>query len=89
MKKNMVILGFLSSLTGLILALTSYSNYAFIPCIFALVFGLVAYYVDKHLPYPKKSIQIIFLITIIALSLTTYRALFESVEDSSTEMINP
>ncbi|WP_455169398.1 hypothetical protein [Aegicerativicinus sediminis] len=77
MKKNMVIFGFLCSMLGLILSLTTYSNYAFIPCILALLGGLFAYYTDRHLPYPKKSIQIIFIITIIALSLTTYRALLD------------
>lgn len=89
MKKTMLIIGFIASIVGIILSLTSYSNYAFIPCIAALVFGLIAFSEDQHLPYPKKSVQIIFIITIIALSLATYNALYGGVEATDQEVVNP
>jgi membrane protein implicated in regulation of membrane protease activity len=85
MRTLFVVLGFIASILSVILAVTPLFKIAFIPSIAALVFGLVALYVSKQKQLPKKSIQLVFLLTIIALSLTTYKSIFSTVEVGDTE----
>ncbi|WP_460218570.1 FUSC family protein [Psychroserpens sp. MEBiC05023] len=85
MKKLFVIFGFITSILALILAVTPLSKIAYIPAIAALIFGIIALYVSKGNQTSKKSIQLIFLMTIIALALTTYKAVFDKAEVGNTE----
>lgn len=79
----MLILGFISAILAVLLAVTPLFKIAFIPGVLALIFGILAIYVSKQ--DAKKSIQLIFLLTIIALALTTYKSVFQKVEVGNTE----
>lgn len=83
MKKLVIILGFISAILAVILAVTPLSKIAFIPGVAALIFGIFGLYLSKQ--SSKKSIQLIFLLTIIALSLATYKSVFNTVEVGNTE----
>jgi len=85
MKTLFVVLGFIASIIAVILAVTPLFKIAFIPCIAALVFGLVALYISRQKQLPKKSIQLLFLLTIIAFSVTTYKSIFIKVEVGNTD----
>lgn len=80
MRQLFIILGLITSILAVALSVTPLSKIAFIPAIVALVFGLIAFYFSRQKQYPKKSIQLIFLLTIISLSITTYKAVFSQVE---------
>lgn len=83
MKKVIIILGFISAIIAVILAVTPLSQIAFIPGIIALVFGIISLYLSKN--DSKKTIQLIFLLTIIALALTTYKSVFNTIEVGNTD----
>ena len=87
MKKILTVLGIITSVLALILATTPLSKIALIPCIAAFIFGVLALTVPKNKEGSKKSIQLIFLMTIIALALTTYKAIFNTVEVGDTEQL--
>lgn len=79
------ILGLLSAVLAVILSVLPLSNMAFIPAIAALVFGLIAFLMARQQQEPRKSIQLIFILTIIALSLATYKSIFNESEVGNTE----
>lgn len=85
MKTLFVVLGFIASILSIILAVTPLFKISYIPSIASLVFGLVALYVSKKKQLPKKSIQLVFLMTLIALAITTYKTVFNTVEVGNTE----
>lgn len=85
MRQLFIILGFITSILAVILSVTPLSKIAFIPAVAALIFGFIAFYVSRQHQYPKKSIQLIFMLTIIALLLTTYKAVFTTVEVGNVE----
>ena len=87
MKKLFIILGFISSVLTLIIAVTPLYKIAYIPAIVALILGIVALYVSKEKQQSKKSIQLIFLMTIIALVLTTYKSVFTTAEIGDTKQL--
>ena len=79
------ILGLISAVLAVILSVLPLSNIAFIPAIAALVFGLIAFLMARQKQEPRKSIQLIFILTIIALSLATYKSIFNESEVGNTE----
>ncbi|WP_456437352.1 FUSC family protein [Psychroserpens sp.] len=85
MKKLVIVLGFLSAILAVVLAATPLSKIGYIPSVAALIFGILAIYSSKQKQGSKKSIQLIFLLTIIALAVTTYKSVFNSVEVGNTE----
>ena len=85
MKTLFVTLGFVASTLSVILAVTPLFKIAFIPCIAALVFAMLALYFSKQKQLSKKSIHLDFLLTFIALSLTTYKSIFTKVEVGNTD----
>ncbi|MCK7590783.1 FUSC family protein [Subsaxibacter sp. CAU 1640] len=87
MRRLFIILGFIASILAVILSVTPLSKIAYIPALFALVFGLAAFYFSRQKQYPKKSIQLIFLLTIISLILTTYKAIFSVAEVGDLETL--
>lgn len=87
MKKLFIILGFITAILALILAVTPLSKIAYIPSVMALICGVLAMISSKEKQQGKKSIQLIFLMTIIALTLTTYKAVFNKVELGNTEQL--
>ncbi len=86
MKKLFVILGFIAAVLALILAATPLSKIAFIPSAAALICGIAALVIKKG-DSSKKSIQLMFLMTIIALAVTTYKAVFNTIEVGDTEQL--
>ena len=85
MKKLIIILGFISAILAVILAVTPLSQIAYLPAAAALLFGVIALFISKEKQEAKKSIQLIFLLTIIALVVTTYKSVFNTVEVGNTE----
>lgn len=83
MRKLCIILGFTAALLSVILAVTPLSKIALLPAIIAFVFGLIILFLSKE--QSKKVIQYIFLLAIIAISITTYKSLFNKVEVGNTE----
>lgn len=73
MKKLVIILGFLSGITGILLSTTKFYTLAAIPILIAFVCGLLILYLSKSDPKKPKSIQYIFLFVIFALSSTIYK----------------
>lgn len=85
MRRLLIVLGFITSTLSVVLSVTPLSKIAYIPAVVALIFGCIAFYLSRQKQYPKKSIQLIFMLTIIALSITTYKAVFEVVEVGNVE----
>lgn len=85
MRSLFIVLGFIAAVLALILAVTPLSQIAYIPGIAALIFGFIAFYISKRKQAPKKTIQLIFLLTFIALVLTTYKAIFSTSEVGNPE----
>ena len=85
MRKLLIVLGLIAAVLAMILAVTPLSQIAYLPAVAALVFGLVAFYISKRKQAPKKTIQLIFLLTIISLVLTTYKSIFNTAEVGNLE----
>lgn len=80
MRQLFIVLGIIAAVLALILAVTPLSQIAYLPAIVALIFGGVAFYISKRQQSPKKTIQLIFILTVIALFLTTYKFIFNQAE---------
>jgi tellurite resistance protein TehA-like permease len=85
MRKLFIVLGIIASVLTLILSVLPVSNLAYFPAIVALVFGLIAYYLSNKNSQSVKTVQLVFLLTIIALSITIYKSVFDTVEVGNTE----
>ncbi|OUR90881.1 FUSC family protein [Flavobacteriales bacterium 34_180_T64] len=80
MRKLFIILGFITSIIAVVFAVTPLSNLAVAPGLMALVCGLVVLFYSKKQVKSRKVIQYIFLLTIIALTITIYKAVFNTAE---------
>ncbi|MCF1192733.1 FUSC family protein [Mangrovimonas sp. AS39] len=87
MKKALTILAIISSILAVILSVLPLSNLAFIPAIGSLIFGLAAFYFANKNNQPKHTVQLAFLLTIIALSIATYKSIFTETEVGNTEAL--
>ncbi|MCF7561824.1 FUSC family protein [Sabulilitoribacter multivorans] len=87
MKKLFTILALVASVVAIIFSVLPISNLAIFPAIAALIFGLIAFYLSKKSGNVKKIIQFTFLLTIMALSITIYKALFTKTEVANTETL--
>lgn len=87
MKKIFTILGLIASIFAIIFAVLPISNLAIIPAVAALIFGLIAFYLSKKSGPVKKIIQFTFLLTIMALAITTYKSIFTKTEVANTDAI--
>lgn len=85
MRRLFIVLGFVAAVLALVIAVTPLSQLAFIPGVAALVFALIAFYISRRKQYPKKSIQLIFLLSLISLVLTTYKAVFTTAQVGNLE----
>ena len=85
MRRLFIILGFIAAILAVLLSVTPLSKIAYIPAVVALIFGLIAFYFSKQKQVSKKSIQLIFLLTIISLTITTYKSVFGVVEVGNVE----
>jgi len=78
MKKTLIVLGFTSAIAAAILAATPLFNFAFAPIILAFVCGLLILNISKKQNTKTKTIQYIFLLVIISLSLTIYKSVINT-----------
>ncbi len=85
MKQLFTILALIAAILATIFAVLPISNLAIFPALAALIFGLLAFYLSKKTGKVKKIIQFTFLLTIISLSITTYKAIFTETAVGNTE----
>lgn len=89
MKRISIILAVIASVFATIFSVLPISNLAIFPAIVALIFGMIAFYLSKKTGQVKKIIQFTFLLTIVALSLTVYKAIFHTSKvENKDELIN-
>lgn len=88
MKKLFTILALISAILAIIFAVLPISNLAVFPAIAALLFGGLAFYFSKKTGTVKKLIQFTFLLTIMALGLTIYKAIFETTVVAETKNLD-
>lgn len=87
MKRVFTILAVAASILAVIFAVLPISNLALIPGIAALIFGSIAFWLSKKTGEVKKIIQFSFFLTIIALTLSIYKAVFITTEVTETESL--
>ncbi len=87
MKRLFTILAMTAAIISVILSVLPVSNLAILPAIASLLFGLTAFYLSKKTGEVKKIIQFTFLLTIVSLAITTYKAVFTKTEvTNNTEL---
>jgi predicted membrane protein len=87
MKRLFTILAVIASFIAIILSVLPASNLSIFPSVSALIFGLIAFYLSKKTGQVKKIIQFSFLLTVMALGITTYKAIFSTTEVGNTEAL--
>jgi uncharacterized membrane protein YczE len=87
MKKLFIILGFITAVLAVILAVTPLSNLAVVPILVAFICGLAVFFISKKENTKSKTIQYIFLLVIIALSLTIYKSIYYTSEVGDTKQL--
>jgi membrane protein implicated in regulation of membrane protease activity len=85
MKKIIIILGFIAAILAVILAVTPLFKLAVFPIFIAFISGLSIIYLSKKEGVKTKTIQYIFLLIIIALGLTIYKAVFTEAKVGNVE----
>ncbi|HMQ44747.1 FUSC family protein [Mariniflexile maritimum] len=88
MKKALTILAIIASVLAIIFAVLPISNFAVFPAVIAIIFGLAAYYLSKRTGEVKKIIQFSFILTSLALAISTYKAYFTKTEVANTEVLD-
>jgi len=88
MRLVFIILGFISAIIAVILSYLPFGLIALVPAVIAFILGLLAFKLSKKEGASTLAVKLIFLLTIIALALTTYRSITnENTIDSDTEFI--
>ncbi|WP_452223549.1 FUSC family protein [Lacinutrix chionoecetis] len=85
MRTVFVVIGLFAAILAVILAVLPLSNFAFIPAIVAAIFGLLAFLKGKAQRKPKHTVQLIFLLVIMALALATYKSVMVTTEVGDTQ----
>ena len=88
MRKLFTIIAIIASALSILFAVLPISNLAIFPSIAAIISGMIAYYLSKKKGEVKKIIQFTFLLTIAALSITAYKAIFIKTEVTNTEVLD-
>lgn len=88
MKKAFTILAVIASFLAIIIAVLPISNLTILPAVVAIAFGITAYLLAKKDGQPKKIIQFTFLLTLVALSLSGYKAFFTTTKVDNTDVID-
>lgn len=87
MKKLFTILAVIAAFFAILFSVLPISNLAILPAIGAFAFGFAAFYLSKKTGEVKKIIPFTFYLTICALTITTYKALFNTPEVVNTEVL--
>jgi len=85
MRKLFIVLGIIASILAIVLSVLPVSNLAYFPAIAALVFGFIAFYLSNKNKLSIKTIQLVFLLSVIALSITIYKSAFLTTEVGNTD----
>ena len=85
MRKLFIVLGIIAAVLAIILSVLPLSNLAYFPAIAALLFGSLAFYISNKNSESVKTVQLVFLLTIIALSVSVYKSIFQTTEVGNTE----
>lgn len=88
MKKLFTILALIAAIIAIIFSVLPISNLAIFPAVGAISFGFFAFYLSKKTGEVKKIIQFTFLLTIMALGITTYKALFTKPVVVNTDVLD-
>lgn len=73
-----IILGLITSILAVVLAILPGFIVSFIPAILAIIFGLLGFLKSKKEHKPTHTTQLIFLLTIIALAIASYQSLYST-----------
>ena len=87
MRKASIIFGIIFAVLAVILSVLPLYKFAFIPAILAFILGLVAFLKSKKEGQSTHVIQVVFLLTIIALGIATYKAIFTESKVGDTEQL--
>ncbi len=87
MRKLLIILALVAAIFAVILAVLPVSNLAFIPAMISLALGSISLILSKKQNQSKKVIQLAFILTIIAIALATYKAIFDTTEVGDTKAL--
>ena len=85
MKQIFTILAMIGAVISVILCVLPVSNLAIFPGLASLIFCAIAYYLSKKTRDVKKLIPFIFLLTIISLSISMYKAVFNTSKVTNTQ----
>lgn len=83
MRRALIILGFIAAVLAVVLAVTPLSQISFIPSVIALALASFGFFMDKQ--KSKKPVQLIFILTVLSLSLATYKSIYTTAEVGNTE----
>ncbi|WP_372752625.1 FUSC family protein [Mariniflexile sp.] len=87
MKKLFTILALIASFIAILFSVLPISNLAIFPGLAALIFGGFAFYLSKKTGEVKKILHFAFLLTIMALLLTSYKAFFTKTQVENIEVL--
>jgi predicted PurR-regulated permease PerM len=85
MKKILVIIGLTSAILCAILSVLPVFKLAIFPGITATICGIIALVLAKKTASSTQTIQLLFLIVIMAFSLSLYKSIFTKAEVGNTE----
>jgi len=88
MKKLLLIIGFIAAILATVLAVTPLFKLSLFPTALAILCGFGLFYLNKKKAQKTKFVQYVFLLSIIALSLTIYKSIFTVAELGDTEELN-
>ena len=87
MKHVFTVLAIIASIVAIIFSVLPISNLSLFPGLGALLFGLIAFYLHKKEGSTKKIITFAFLLTVMALGLSTYKSIFNKTEVGNTQQL--
>ena len=87
MKKVLIILGLITAILAALLSVLPVFKLAIFPGVIALICGVIALIKAQKEKTTTQIIQLIFIITILAFGLTTYKAVFTKTEVGNTEAL--
>ena len=87
MKKTVIILGLVTAILSAILSVLPIFKLAIFPGVLALVCGIAALILARKQSSSTQTIQLIFLIVILAFSLSIYKTIFTKAEVGNTEQL--
>lgn len=87
MKKIFTILGFSFAVIATLLAVLPLYKFSFIPAILALIFSVLAFIKARKDESSTQFIQLSLLLTIISLTLCTYKSIFTKNEIGDTQKL--